>query len=93
MLKSRTNSNTYSNHNKITKKSILNSERDRYGFKKSNYFISNDDYNNWWRKYSIYLIRRKEKWENFMEKNGLFINKNESPTRFPTKSDDLKKIC
>ncbi|ODV60150.1 GTPase-activating protein, partial [Ascoidea rubescens DSM 1968] len=64
---------------------------DRYGFKKKTQFVSEDEYNQWWIDYEVYLSRRKKKWEIFMKQNGLSSYKNDNPIRFPTKSNKLKK--
>ncbi|GMF07371.1 unnamed protein product [Ambrosiozyma monospora] len=55
-----------------TKNTILNSERDRYGFKKANHYIDRETYDEWWSQYSKYLIKRKKKWVKLMAKNGLY---------------------
>lgn len=75
-----------------SKNRILQSKEDRYGFKKTSTFISEEDYNDWWKKYSKYLIRRKHKWEKMMEKNGLSVKKAEAPRRFPPKSSNLARF-
>ncbi|KAH3674728.1 hypothetical protein WICMUC_003078 [Wickerhamomyces mucosus] len=74
----------------INNDNILKSDRDRYGFKKSNNFISESDYNQWWISYSQHLIRRKKKWNTLILKNGLSLNK-DNPKRFPPKSEKLKR--
>ncbi|OWB76484.1 hypothetical protein B5S32_g636 [[Candida] boidinii] len=66
-------------------------ERDRYGFKKTNNYISLREYNTWWHEYSPYLVRRKRKWEKLMAKSGLRTSNSISPTRFPAKSEELKR--
>ncbi|ODV97202.1 hypothetical protein PACTADRAFT_84424 [Pachysolen tannophilus NRRL Y-2460] len=88
--------NNNNNNNNVTKNNIkdpiLLGDRDRYGFKKNSNFISANDYNEWWVDYSKYLIRRKKKWELMMNKNGFHTEKNKPPTRFPPKSDELKRF-
>ncbi|TID30777.1 hypothetical protein CANINC_000693 [Pichia inconspicua] len=84
------------------KNSIKNSDYDRYGFKKTNQYITMKDYNDWWDEYCPYLVRRKVKWIKFFEKNGLkFPESNttsilsleeESRRRFPTKSNEMAKF-
>jgi len=66
------------------------SDRDRYGFKKKTNFVSSEEYNNWWADYSKHCARRKKKWEILMNKSGLSLN-NDNPTRFPAKSEKLKR--
>ncbi|VEU21620.1 DEKNAAC102700 [Brettanomyces naardenensis] len=78
--------------NRTTKNSILHSGRDRYGFKKANNHISEGEYDNWWVSYSQYLIKRKKKWEKMMAKNGLPTANNVAPTRFPPRSESLRKF-
>lgn len=78
----------------VTKKSIpalLNSQFDPYGFKKTSnhHNFSTEVYNTWFKEYSQYLLIRKQKWLGAMKSSGL--NSNE-PTRFPPKSDKMKKI-
>lgn len=86
-------SSNFRNKNSFLKKSIKNSEFDRYGFKKTNSYISSKDYNDWWNEYCPYLIRRKSKWVKFLEKNGLYLSsKNQIPSRFPTKSEEMSKF-
>ncbi|CAD1811830.1 unnamed protein product [Candida parapsilosis] len=83
---------------------ILKSDFDRYGFKKStSQGRSVAEYNAWFEQYSEYTIRRKKKWERVMKDHGLHIltastsssagrNNEEIPTRFPPKSDKIKKM-
>lgn len=66
------------------------SERDRYGFKKKTNFISEAEYDAWWDSYQNYLKRRKRKWVAFMKESGLSIE-DDSPVRFPAKSEKLKR--
>lgn len=63
---------------------------DRYGFKKQNNFITEEEYNKWWGEYSQYCIRRKHKWKILLEKSGLPMD-NDSPNRFPSRSEKLKR--
>lgn len=63
---------------------------DRYGFKKQNNFITEKEYNRWWRDYSQYCVRRKHKWKLLLEKSGFPID-NDSPYRFPPRSEKLKR--
>lgn len=68
----------------------VTSDRDRYGFKKKTNFISPKEYNDWWVDYSKHCARRKKKWEDLFKKNGLSLN-NDNPTRFPARSEKLKR--
>ncbi|QPG73553.1 hypothetical protein FOA43_000865 [Brettanomyces nanus] len=77
---------------RTTKSSVLESEMDRYGFRKANNFITESEYNRWWVSYSPYLIKRKKKWEKIMAKNGLPTTDDVAPTRFPPRSDNLRKF-
>ncbi|KAH3661275.1 hypothetical protein OGAPHI_006682 [Ogataea philodendri] len=70
---------------------ILASDRDRYGFRKANHYVKLEDYNGWWIEYAPYLARRKKKWAKLMAKNGLLVTKNGSPTRFPPRSEELRR--
>ncbi|KAL3233146.1 GTPase-activating protein GYP3 [Nakaseomyces bracarensis] len=63
---------------------------DRYGFKKQSNYVSESEYDHWWNGYSQYCIRRKHKWKLLLEKSGLPID-NDSPVRFPSKSEKLKR--
>ncbi|KAG0689133.1 hypothetical protein C6P40_005506 [Pichia californica] len=74
------------------KKSIKNSDCDRYGFKKVNQYITTKDYNDWWNEYCPHLIRRKAKWIKLLEKNGLYLTNNGMPSRFPVKSEEMSKF-
>ncbi|KAI5964200.1 uncharacterized protein KGF55_002142 [Candida pseudojiufengensis] len=86
----------------ISDKHILKSKFDRYGFKKvsSQSTITINEYNKWFAEYSEYSIRRKRKWEILLKNNGLLyksseidsIDQNVVPTRFPPKSDKVKKL-
>lgn len=68
----------------------LSSSRDRYGFRKRTNFVSEEQYNAWWMDYSKHCARRKKKWELLFNKNGLSLN-NDSPVRFPARSEKLKR--
>ncbi|AOA62007.1 Rab GTPase-activating protein [Komagataella phaffii CBS 7435] len=65
--------------------------RDRYGFKISASFVDQEKYNTWWDQYSRYLIRRKLKWVKLMNKNGFEADEDSMPTKFPTRSEELKR--
>lgn len=62
--------------------------RDRYGFKKSSLHVTLEEYDAWDAEYSIYLERRRKKWDALMRDYGLFT---ENPYRFPPKSDKIKR--
>lgn len=74
------------------KQSIKNSTTDRYGFQKTNQYISTKDYNDWWNEYCPYLIRRKAKWIKFLERNGLYYEPNLVPSRFPARSEEMARF-
>lgn len=64
-------------------------ERDRYGFKKSNQYITREEYDRWDANYSKYLARRRKKWNVFLKENGLMTD---SPNRFPPGSAKAKRF-
>ncbi|KAI1169637.1 RabGAP/TBC [Nemania sp. FL0916] len=64
-------------------------KRDRYGFKKSNQYITCEEYDRWDAKYSKYLTRRRKKWNVFLKENGLMTD---SPNRFPPRSAKAKRF-
>ncbi|KAI1133139.1 RabGAP/TBC [Nemania abortiva] len=64
-------------------------ERDRYGFKKSNQYITSEEYDRWDANYSKYLDRRRKKWNVFLKENGLMTD---SPNRFPPRSAKAKRF-
>ncbi|KAJ2971197.1 hypothetical protein NUW58_g9483 [Xylaria curta] len=64
-------------------------ERDRYGFKKSNQYITREEYDRWDSNYSQYLARRRKKWNTFLKENGLMTD---SPNRFPPGSAKTKRF-
>ncbi|SCU86845.1 LADA_0E00606g1_1 [Lachancea dasiensis] len=66
------------------------SHYDRYGFKKHNSHISQEEYHAWWDDYSRYCVRRKRKWQDLLEKSGL-VSVNGVPDRFPPRSEKLKR--
>lgn len=67
-----------------------NSHIDRYGFGKQTSYVSEEEYNVWWREYARYCIRRKRKWKELLVKSGLPMD-NDAPTRFPSRSEKLKR--
>lgn len=62
--------------------------RDRYGFKKTSLHIAVEDYDAWEKEYNIHLERRRNKWNILMRQFGYTT---ENPTRFPTKSEKIKR--
>mmetsp|Transcript_4612 Transcript_4612/g.5114 ORF Transcript_4612/g.5114 Transcript_4612/m.5114 type:complete len:571 (+) Transcript_4612:100-1812(+) len=74
---------------------LLHSQFDRYGFKKesTHHNITKGAYDEWFREYSQYSIKRKKKWHVLMKSNGLGLESDDTiPTRFPPKSDKVKKM-
>lgn len=62
--------------------------RDRYGFKKGSHHVSVQQYDEWNRKYTEHVERRRKKWHALMKSYGLST---ENPIRFPPKSDKVKR--
>lgn len=62
--------------------------RDRYGFKKTSQYVTEEEYNAWNIGYTEYLDRRRKKWFALMKQWGLTTN---NPIRFPPKSDKVKR--
>jgi hypothetical protein len=62
--------------------------RDRYGFKKASHHVTVEAYDEWDKKYSEHLERRRRKWHVLMKSYGLST---ENPIRFPPKSDKVKR--
>lgn len=74
---------------------LLHSQFDRYGFKKASthHNITKEAYDQWFRDYSQYTLKRKKKWHFLMKSNRLGLDSDEAcPTRFPPKSDKVKKM-
>lgn len=74
---------------------LMNSPFDRYGFKKASthHNITQESYDEWFSEYSEFSIRRKRKWHTLMKNNGLGLDSDSTiPTRFPPKSDKVKKV-
>ncbi|KAF1814869.1 RabGAP/TBC, partial [Eremomyces bilateralis CBS 781.70] len=61
---------------------------DRYGFKKSNQYISKAEYDAWNTNYTQYIERRRKKWYALMRAYGLMTD---DPIRFPPKSEKVKR--
>ncbi|KAI1334969.1 TBC domain-containing protein [Xylariaceae sp. FL0016] len=64
-------------------------DRDRYGFKKSNQYITREVYESWNNSYTDYLTRRRKKWVAFLKENGLMTDE---PNRFPPRSAKAKRF-
>jgi hypothetical protein len=62
--------------------------RDRYGFKKTSLHITEKDYDAWEKEYNVHLDRRRAKWDILMKQFGYT---SQNPTRFPTKSEKIKR--
>lgn len=62
---------------------------DRYGFRKSNQYVTRQQYDDWNGQYSEYLARRRKKWEGFLKENGLMTD---HPNRFPQHSAKAKRF-
>lgn len=66
-----------------------NSDRDRYGFRKSNQYVSQEQYDGWNQGYTEYLARRRRKWNAFLREHGLMTD---NPNRFPPRSNKTKRF-
>ncbi|KAI1456334.1 RabGAP/TBC [Annulohypoxylon moriforme] len=64
-------------------------ERDRYGFRKSNQYVSREQYDDWNQGYTEYLARRRKKWAAFLREHGLMTD---NPNRFPPRSNKTKRF-
>lgn len=62
---------------------------DRYGFRKSNQYVTREQYDQWNGQYSEYLARRRKKWEAYLKENGLMTDQ---PNRFPQHSAKAKRF-
>ncbi|KAI9699552.1 MAG: hypothetical protein M1820_007183 [Bogoriella megaspora] len=68
--------------------------RDRYGFKKCSQYVTQAQYDAWNEAYTPYLARRKQRWIEFMGREGLLLNARidkDIPIRFPARSDRTKR--
>lgn len=63
--------------------------RDRYGFRKENQYVTQEQYDTWNESYSDYMDRRRRKWQAFMKESGLITD---DPTRFPQRSAKTKRF-
>ncbi|KAI1774893.1 TBC domain-containing protein [Hypoxylon cercidicola] len=64
-------------------------DRDRYGFRKSNQYVSQEQYDGWNQGYTDYLARRRRKWNAFLREHGLMTD---NPNRFPPRSNKTKRF-
>lgn len=74
---------------------ILESDHDMYGFNKTSSLFQSTkaSYNEWFKAYLPHFITQKKKWSQMMKNDGLsYLNASECPTRFPPKSDKVKKL-
>jgi hypothetical protein len=62
--------------------------RDRYGFKKTSMHNTVQEYDTWDKEYNLHLERRRAKWTILMKQFGYTT---ENPTRFPSKSEKMKR--
>ncbi|KAK8096720.1 GTPase-activating protein gyp3 [Apiospora kogelbergensis] len=65
------------------------SERDRYGFRKHNQYVSQEQYDQWNGGYTEYIERRRRKWTAFLKESGLMTD---NPNRFPQRSTKTKRF-
>ncbi|KAK7993571.1 hypothetical protein PG989_006952 [Apiospora arundinis] len=65
------------------------SERDRYGFRKHNQYVSQEQYDQWNGGYTEYIERRRRKWNAFLKESGLMTD---NPNRFPQRSTKTKRF-
>ncbi|KAI6085838.1 rab-GTPase-TBC domain-containing protein [Hypoxylon rubiginosum] len=65
------------------------SDRDRYGFRKSNQYVSQEQYDGWNQGYTEYLARRRRKWMAYLREHGLMTD---NPNRFPPRSNKTKRF-
>ncbi|CAJ2512700.1 Uu.00g008190.m01.CDS01 [Anthostomella pinea] len=64
-------------------------DRDRYGFRKSNQYVTQEQYDEWNHGYTDYLARRRKKWNLFLKDNELMTD---TPNRFPPRSAKTKRF-
>ncbi|KAK9421843.1 hypothetical protein SUNI508_05444 [Seiridium unicorne] len=63
--------------------------RDRYGFRKQNQYVTQEQYDSWNEGYSEYMERRRRKWQAYMKESGLITD---DPIRFPQRSAKTKRF-
>ncbi|KAH6646543.1 rab-GTPase-TBC domain-containing protein [Truncatella angustata] len=61
----------------------------RYGFRKGNQYVTQEQYDSWNAGYSGYLERRRRKWQVLMKESGLITD---NPIRFPPISAKTKRF-
>ncbi|KAK1771597.1 RabGAP/TBC [Phialemonium atrogriseum] len=64
-------------------------DRDRYGFRKANAYITREQYDTWDSSYSDYLARRRKKWVAYLKDSSLMT---ENPNRFPPRNAKTKRF-
>lgn len=64
-------------------------DRDRYGFRKQNQYLTREQYDTWNGGYTEYLARRRKKWAVYLKENGLMTD---TPNRFPPRSAKTKRF-
>lgn len=71
----------------------LDDDYDLYGFRKESTFFEStkESHNTWFQAYAPHMESQKRKWEMLMRNNGLGLHE-AIPTRFPPKSDKVKKL-
>lgn len=63
--------------------------RDRYGFKKANQYVTQQQYDTWNVGYSEYLARRRRKWHSYLKDSALMTD---HPNRFPSPNAKTKRF-
>ncbi|KAI0126241.1 TBC domain-containing protein [Xylariales sp. AK1849] len=67
----------------------IDTTRDRYGFRKQNQYVTQDQYDSWNEGHIQYLERRRKKWNAFLKESGLMTD---HPNRFPQRSAKTKRF-
>ncbi|KAK7740423.1 hypothetical protein SLS62_011140 [Diatrype stigma] len=67
----------------------MDADRDRYGFRKQNQYVTREQYDAWNEGYTEYLERRRKKWTAYLKENGLITD---GPYRFPPRSAKTKRF-
>lgn len=72
----------------------LSDKFDIYGFKKDSSLFNSTQtsYNSWFKDYIPHYLTQKKKWVLSMKAHGLSVHSNVAPTRFPPKSEKIKKL-
>lgn len=81
----------------LTEKALRKSLEDRfdiYGFRKESPLFNStfDSYNSWFKEYIPQYVTQKKKWLVQLKQNGLGNNYDTAPSRFPPKSEKIKKL-